>query len=238
MDEGRILLDGPPQAVFCQREALRRAGLDLPVPALLADALRAQFPSLPQTILNEDDCVHAIAEAFALRDQAASGEPPPPAQQQRRNVSLDAAALTVEQLTYRYPNMPKATPPALDDVNLTVAQGELLAVIGHTGSGKSTLVQHLNALLKPSAGTIRLGGKNIWESKATAARARFVVGLCFQYPEYQLFEETVGKDVAFGPHNMGLPEEEIQRRVLEAADFVGLDEALLAKSPFDLSGGE
>jgi energy-coupling factor transport system ATP-binding protein len=124
---------------------------------------------------------------------------------------------------------------ALDDVSFSVEQGEFVGIIGHTGSGKSTLIQHLNGLLKPTSGTVMLDGKDIWENKATTRQTRFRVGLVFQYPEYQLFEETVYKDIAFGPKNMGLDLEEIDRRVRQAAGFVGLTEEQLNASPFDLS---
>ena len=127
---------------------------------------------------------------------------------------------------------------ALKDVSFSVEQGELLAVIGHTGSGKSTLMQMLNGLLKPESGTVLFKGKDINADKQTTRQVRFSVGLCFQYPEYQLFEETCAKDIAFGPKNMGLDDEEIQRRVAEAAAIVGLPSELLEKSPFDLSGGQ
>ena len=127
---------------------------------------------------------------------------------------------------------------ALNDVSFTVERGEFIGVIGHTGSGKSTLMQHLNGLLKPTSGRILLDGKDIWADKTTTRQARFRVGLVFQYPEYQLFEETVYKDIAFGPGNMGLDKAEIDRRVREAADIVGLTEAQLQVSPFDLSGGQ
>ena len=127
---------------------------------------------------------------------------------------------------------------ALDGVSLSIFPGEFLGVIGHTGSGKSTLIQHLNALLRPTSGQVLLGGKDIWKDKHFTRQTRFRVGLVFQYPEYQLFEETVAKDIAFGPKNMGLQPEEIDRRVREAAGFAGLSEALLDKSPFDLSGGQ
>jgi len=147
-------------------------------------------------------------------------------------------AIETQALTYRYPNTSKSTPAAIEGIDLTVAAGELLAVIGHTGSGKSTLVQHLNALLKPTSGTVFVDGKNIWENKKAIRQARFLVGLCFQYPEYQLFEETVERDIAFGPKNMGLDAEEIRRRVLHSLQYVGLTPAYLEKSPFDLSGGE
>lgn len=135
----------------------------------------------------------------------------------------------------------KGTPfqmAAIDDVNIEIEKGELVGIIGHTGSGKSTLIQHLNGLLKPESGKIYLDGEDIWADKSKIRNVRFKVGLCFQYPEYQLFEETVYKDIAFGPTNMGLSEAEIDKRVREAANFVGLKSEYLEKSPFDLSGGE
>ena len=127
---------------------------------------------------------------------------------------------------------------ALDGISFSVEQGEYIGVIGHTGSGKSTLMQHLNGLLKPTAGTVLLDGKDIWSDKAFTRQCRFRVGLVFQYPEYQLFEETVYKDIAFGPKNMGLAAEEIDRRVRKAAGFVGITDEQLQSSPFDLSGGQ
>ena len=127
---------------------------------------------------------------------------------------------------------------ALDDVSFSADRGEFIGIIGHTGSGKSTLVQHLNGLLKPTAGSIALDGMDIWSDKKLTRQTRFRVGLVFQYPEYQLFEETVYKDIAFGPKNMGLKQDEIDRRVREAAGFVGLTEEQLEVSPFDLSGGQ
>ncbi len=127
---------------------------------------------------------------------------------------------------------------ALKDVSFCVHQGEFIGVIGHTGSGKSTLMQHLNGLLKPTSGEILLDGKDIWSDKKLTRQSRFRVGLVFQYPEYQLFEETVYKDIAFGPVNMGLKPEEVDRRVREAAAFVNIREDQLQMSPFDLSGGQ
>ena len=127
---------------------------------------------------------------------------------------------------------------ALDHVDIQINKGEILGVIGHTGSGKSTLIQHLNGLLQPTEGQILLHGKDIWTEPKKIRDVRFRVGLVFQYPEYQLFEETCYKDIAFGPKNMGLDEAEVDRRVHEAADFVGLDPALLERSPFELSGGQ
>ena len=127
---------------------------------------------------------------------------------------------------------------ALDNVSLTVGRGEFVGLIGHTGSGKSTLIQHMNGLLKPSNGQVLFEGQDVWSDAKLTRRLRFHVGLVFQYPEYQLFEETVYKDIAFGPKNMGLSAEEVDRRVREAAGFVGLTEQQLEVSPFDLSGGQ
>lgn len=146
--------------------------------------------------------------------------------------------LETQNLTYVYGEGTPFKITALDNVNINLEKGEFVAVIGHTGSGKSTLVQHLNGLLKASNGCVLLDGENIHESKAKLFDARFRVGLCFQYPEYQLFESTVYKDIAFGPTNMGLSEAEIDDRVRSAAKYVGIPDEMLAKSPFDLSGGE
>ena len=146
--------------------------------------------------------------------------------------------LKIENLTYVYSPGTPFEKKAVDDVSLTVHKGEFLAVIGHTGSGKSTLIQHLNALLKPTSGRVLLHGRDLWESKEVTRDARFRVGLVFQYPKHQLFEETVEADVSFGPKNMGLPPEEIHRRVVESLAACGMGEDMLKKSPFDLSGGQ
>lgn len=146
--------------------------------------------------------------------------------------------LQTEKLSYIYGEGTPFRTAALDQIDLAIEKGELLAVIGHTGSGKSTLIQHFNGILRPSSGRVLLNGQDIWADKRKIRSVRFQVGLCFQYPEYQLFEETVYKDIAFGPHNMGLDEGETDRRVREAAGFVGLTQAHLDASPFDLSGGE
>ena len=146
--------------------------------------------------------------------------------------------LQVEDLTYVYSIGTPFEHKALDKVNFTLNRGEFVGIIGHTGSGKSTLMQQLNGLLKPTSGRVLLEGQDIWSDKKLTRQARFRVGLVFQYPEYQLFEETVYKDIAFGPTNMGLSGEEIDRRVREAAGFVGITESQLKVSPFDLSGGQ
>ena len=149
-----------------------------------------------------------------------------------------APILQVQNLSHIYSSGTPFEHIALEDISFSVERGDFVGIIGHTGSGKSTLMQHLNGLLKPTSGRILLDGKDIWADKATTRQSRFRVGLVFQYPEYQLFEETVYKDIAFGPKNMKLSEGEIDRRVREAAGFVGLTEQQLQASPFDLSGGQ
>ena len=149
------------------------------------------------------------------------------------------AIIETQNLTYVYGEGTPFKKVAVDNVNLKIAEGELVGVIGHTGSGKSTLIQHFNALLKPTDGKIFIDGEQInWDDKKSLRVIRFKVGLVFQYPEYQLFEDTVYKDISFGPKNMGLSEEEIDRRGRDTARLVGIDENMLMKSPFDLSGGQ
>ena len=149
-----------------------------------------------------------------------------------------APFLEVKNLTHTYSAGTPFEHKALDNVSFCVERGEFIGIIGHTGSGKSTLMQHLNGLLKPDSGSVLLDGQDIWTDKKTTRAARFRVGLVFQYPEYQLFEDTAYKDIAFGPKNMGLDAGEVDRRVREAAGFVGIAEEQLQKSPFDLSGGQ
>ncbi len=146
--------------------------------------------------------------------------------------------LETRDLTHTYGVGTPFESDAIQQVNLTFSRGEFVGIIGHTGSGKSTLIQHLNGLLKPTSGDVLLDGRSIWSDKKFTRETRFRVGLVFQYPEYQLFEETVYQDIAFGPKNMGLTKDEIDRRVREAAGFVGIPEENLQKSPFELSGGQ
>lgn len=146
--------------------------------------------------------------------------------------------IEVKDLCYTYA---KGTPyeiTALKDIGFRILPGEWIGLIGHTGSGKSTLIQHLNGLLRPTSGKVFIDGIDIWQNKTDIKQVRFMVGLVFQYPEYQLFEETVFKDIAFGPANMGLSESEIKERVYEAMSFVGLPQSIASRSPFTLSGGQ
>lgn len=148
------------------------------------------------------------------------------------------AVIKTENLSYVYGEGTPFRKVAVDNVNIEIQEGEFVGVIGHTGSGKSTLIQHFNGLLKPTSGKIFIDGEELWQDKARLRPIRFKVGLVFQYPEYQLFEETIYKDIAFGPRNMGLNEIEIDRRVRETARMVGISESMLDKSPFELSGGQ
>ena len=149
-----------------------------------------------------------------------------------------APIIQVENLKHLYSAGTPFERVAIENIQFEAEAGEFIGVIGHTGSGKSTFIQHLNALLKPTEGRILFEGEDIWENKERTRAVRFAVGLVFQYPEYQLFEETVYKDIAFGPGNMKLEADEIDARVREAAEFVGISEELLEKSPFELSGGQ
>ena len=155
----------------------------------------------------------------------------------KRKVNM-AAVIKTENLTYVYGEKTPFRKVALDNVNIEITEGEIVGVIGHTGSGKSTLIQHFNGLLKPTSGRILVDGEDFAGDKKKLREVRFKVGLVFQYPEYQLFEETVAKDIAFGPKNMGLDKDEIARRVKESAEMVGLSAKALEKSPFELSGGQ
>lgn len=146
--------------------------------------------------------------------------------------------LEIKNVSYSYMKNTAQQVNAVNNVSLGIDKGEMVGIIGHTGSGKSTLVSLFNGLLKPSLGTVYVNGKDIWENKETLRESRFKVGLCFQYPEYQLFEETVRKDIAFGPKNMKLDDAEIERRVLRAAELAGVKPKHLDVSPFDISGGE
>lgn len=147
-------------------------------------------------------------------------------------------SIEIRHLTHTYSPGTAFESKALEDVNLTIADGEFLALVGHTGSGKSTLVQHLNGLLKPTSGEVLVDGEDLNAPKADRRRIRQKVGLVFQYAEYQLFEETVAKDIAFGPKNQGIAGEELQARVREALELVELDAAIAERSPFELSGGQ
>lgn len=148
------------------------------------------------------------------------------------------AILELKNINFVYGKKTPYEIKALDDVNLSIEQGCITGVIGHTGSGKSTLIQLFNGLIKADSGEVTVDGKNIWENPKEISKIRFLVGMVMQYPEYQLFADTVREDIAFGPKNMGLPEDEIEKRIMESIAFCGLSNDVLDKSPFDLSGGQ
>ena len=148
------------------------------------------------------------------------------------------AIVELEKVSYAYGKSKAAQDEAISDISFKIEEGEYVGIIGHTGSGKSTLIKHLNCILKPTCGKLYIDGVDVWKNKATVAGNRQNVGLVFQYPEYQLFEETVEKDIAFGPKNLGLSADEVRFRVARAIEMVGLSSSLLGKNPFELSGGE
>jgi energy-coupling factor transport system ATP-binding protein len=161
-----------------------------------------------------------------------------PEQIAERKMVIKMSVIRTENLTYTYSIGTPFEKTAVDKVNLDIEEGELVGIIGHTGSGKSTLIQHLNGLIKPTSGKVFIDGQDIWDKDCKIRDIRFKVGLVFQYPEYQIFEETVYKDIAFGPKNMGLDDDEIDRRINEISELVGLHKENLQKSPFELSGGQ
>ena len=182
--------------------------------------------SFPQGVSHSDEKLPRMPERH--RNRAVSGG---------KGTTM-SEIIRVENLSYIYnQGMPDAT-KALDDVSFTVEVGDFVGIIGSTGSGKSTLISHFNGLNRPTSGRVLVDGRDLWEQGADLRSFRFLVGLVMQYPEYQLFEETCARDIAYGPRNMGLDEAEVQRRVREAAAFVGLSDELLEKSPFELSGGQ
>ena len=220
MSRGRIVMEGTPEEVFSQTEKVRSLHLDVPQAAELRDELVKAGIPMPE-----------------------ASSTPVPAHRRCMNCCSKGAdemadIIKVEHLSYVYnPGLPTAV-TALDDVSFTVEEGDFVGIIGATGSGKSTLITHMNGLNKPTSGKIYIDGRDLWADPEKIRDFRFLTGLVFQYPEYQLFEENCYKDIAFGPKNMGLDEAEVDRRVHEAADFVGLDPALLERSPFELSGGQ
>ena len=232
MQKGRVRMDGTPREIFSRTDEIHAMGLALPPATELADRLRSAGVDLPQGILSEDELVRGLLRVCS------GGQPAGETAREESKTQPSGSELTLSHVTYEYePGTPMAA-TGLDDVSLTIRQGEFLGIIGRTGSGKSTLIQHLNGLLKPSRGTVSYNGEDIFGEKYDRRALRGKVGLVFQYPEHQLFEETVIKDVSFGPKNQGLPEEEIRARARHAMEAVGLTEDYDERSPFDLSGGE
>ena len=232
MDGGKIIMDDVPRRIFSQAERLRAVGLDVPQVTELCCMLRENGVDISKEIIFEQECADAIAK-LPLLTKTAVIEPKPP----RKDEGANDIVAQVKDLTYKYSVGTPFEKTAVDNVNLDIERGEFVGIIGHTGSGKSTLIQHLNGLIKPTSGEVIIDGTNIWDKNVNIRDIRFKVGIVFQYSEHQLFEETVAKDIAYGPTNMGLSEEEIQKRVHEAAKAMDIVH-LLDRSPFELSGGQ
>ena len=230
MDDGRIALQGKPRQLFKRTDEIRALGLTLPDTVKLIYKLNGRGFSLNAEAITVSECAEELIKSLS-GSHITAPEP-------EKTRAASDPILSVKELTHVYS---KGTPfelTALKDINVDIYPNEVAAIIGHTGSGKSTLIQHLNGLIKPSQGRVILEGKDINSSKENLKAARSKVGLVFQYPEYQLFEETVYKDIAFGPKNQGLSDKEIDERVKMAAGFVGIGEELFEASPFELSGGQ
>lgn len=231
MDKGGIIMDDVPKKIFSQAERLKAVGLDVPQVTELCCMLRDGGVDISKEIIFERECAEALAKL------PIKGKTLPKEEKKRTERSAAESLVDIRNVTYKYSIGTPFEKVAVDDVTLSVDKGEFVGIIGHTGSGKSTLIQHLNGLIKPTAGEILVEGVNIWDKKVNIRDIRFKVGIVFQYSEHQLFEETVAKDIAYGPKNMGLPQEEIERRVREAAASMDI-ERLLERSPFELSGGQ
>lgn len=232
MDNGSVLMDDVPRNIFARADELRAVGLDVPQVTELCGMLRKKGINISKEIIFEDECAAAIGMLPLNRKTA----------DMTKTVAVKLVgsveeAARLENLTYKYSIGTPFEKTAVDNVDLTVNKSEFVGIIGHTGSGKSTLIQHLNGLVKPTSGLVFIDGKDIWGKDVNIRDIRFKVGIVFQYSEHQLFEETVAKDIAYGPKNMGLTGEELDARVKSAAESMGISH-LLEKSPFELSGGQ
>ncbi|MBD9061381.1 MAG: energy-coupling factor transporter ATPase [Ruminococcaceae bacterium] len=231
MDGGKIIMDNVPKKIFSRVKELRAVGLDVPQVTELCDMLIEKGVDISPEIIHEQECAEAL---FMLTKGRSAVIPPKPEESVEDNRPV---VLTADKVTYKYSVGTPFEKTAVDSVDLDIREGEFVGIIGHTGSGKSTLIQHFNGLVKPTSGRVLVDGADIWGRGVNIRDIRFKVGLVFQYSEHQLFEETVAKDIAYGPKNMGLTEEEIKQRVVSAAESMDIVK-LLNKSPFELSGGQ
>ena len=234
MEKGKVFMEGKPREIFKDVELLKEHSLDVPQVTLLAHELRKAGLNLPECVLTRKELVDALTQLGMKK--AAAGQtaekPAVEADADKKNV------LILDHVSYKYSPNTAYEVKALDDVNLSIKEGEFIGIIGHTGSGKSTLVQHLNGLEKATEGTIYYNGQDIYDKDFDIRDLRTQVGMVFQYPEHQLFETTVFKDVQYGPKNQGLDEKEQIKRAYEALGLVKLPEELYLASPFELSGGQ
>ena len=231
MSKGDIALNGTPRQVFSNVPLIKSLGLDVPQVSELMYELRKNGIDLPTDILTIDEAYDVLSPLIHY----SISQPIKVPEKQHKNTDI---VINAHNITYIYSQGTPYEKKALDDVSITINRGEIVGIIGHTGSGKSTLVQHFNALLKPTYGNIFINSIDITEKKANLKKIRTEIGLVFQYPEHQLFEETVSLDIAFSPKNMGLSQDEIDKRVIESARAVGVDDELLRQSPFEISGGQ
>ena len=237
MDSGSVALSGTPREVFSQVERLKELRLDVPQATLLGHELRKAGLPVPKGILSREELVEAVKKCE--RKQRSSAEAEQGAQEQdpsQRNEN--PPALSLSHVNFIYSAGTAFAVKALDDINIDIPDGQFIGMIGHTGSGKSTLIQHLNALIRPSSGTITYRGEDIWGEKYDRKALRSEIGLAFQYPEHQLFENDVLSDVCFGPMNQGHTREEAEAEAKKALRQVGVKEKRFLDSPFELSGGQ
>ena len=232
MDDGKIVMDDCPRKVFEQVDALKNYSLDVPQVTELMCELKKCGVNVPVNVLTEEECAKELLKLRYTHKNF------PKITKNEDNDCHKDYAVEIKNLTYKYGVGTPYMSVAVDNVSVGIEKGCFVGVIGHTGSGKSTLIQHINGLLKPTDGEILVDGRNIWHKDVDIRSVRFMAGLVFQYSEYQLFEETVYKDIAYGPKNIGLSDAEIDKCVREAAEAMGISEDLLNRSPFDLSGGQ
>ncbi|MBE5912242.1 energy-coupling factor transporter ATPase [Pseudobutyrivibrio sp.] len=237
MEKGKVFMEGKPREIFKDVELLKAHSLDVPQVTLLAYELRKAGLPLPECVLTRKELVDAILQYNASKAME-QRKPWDKAFEPQQQTEKKDNVLILDHVSYKYSPNTAYEIKALDDVCLNIREGEFIGIIGHTGSGKSTLVQHLNGLIKATDGTIYYRGQDIYDKDFDIKELRTQVGMVFQYPEHQLFETTVFKDVQFGPKNQGLDEKEQIKRAYEALGLVGLPEEFYLASPFELSGGQ
>lgn len=238
MDKGHVVMDGTTKEIFSQVELLKKYRLDVPQVTLLAYELKQKGFALPDGILSVDELITALEKCGMKSEDAVKTVSKKDVVEETQNKADVTPILKLENLSYVYSPGTAYEKKALKEINLDIYEGQFIGVIGHTGSGKSTMIQHLNGLIKATRGALYYKGENIYAEKYNMRELRNNVGLVFQYPEHQLFEIDVLSDVCFGPKNQGLTEEECKKRAMEALELVGLPEKYYDRSPFDLSGGQ
>ena len=247
MDQGHLVMHGKPREIFSQVKQLKKYRLDVPQVTMLAYELRKNGLDIPKGLLTIDELLEALQdpilkapdnwEQIEIPQYRSTGSDMEWKTEQVQSASGETS-LRLEHVYYTYNPGTAYEMHALKDINLEIPQGQFVGIIGHTGSGKSTLIQHFNGLVRPTQGKIYFEGQDIWAEQFPLRGLRSQVGLVFQYPEHQLFETDVLTDVCFGPKNQNLTQEECEERAKEALTHVGLDESYYAKSPFELSGGQ